>query len=76
MNLLMMAFLSSGMPATSVYLVKPLFNASMAASLMCSGVSKSGSPALKLMMSSPAARNWAARAETARVADGLMLATR
>ena len=40
-----MAALSSGMPSTSVYLVRPSFSALMAASLMFSGVSKSGSPA-------------------------------
>src|SRR3972149_2591578 len=48
----------------------------MAASLMCSGVSKSGSPALKVMMSTPSERSFAARADTARVAEGLIPATR
>ncbi|RYG67007.1 CPBP family intramembrane metalloprotease [bacterium] len=42
----------------------------MQASLMCCGVSKSGSPTSKLSTSSPAARMALARAETARVGDG------
>jgi hypothetical protein len=38
------ALRSSGMPSTAVYLVSPRRMAAMAASLMLSGVSKSGSP--------------------------------
>ena len=50
-----MAAFSSGMPSTSVYLVLPSRSALMAASLMFSGVSKSGSPADSEMMSRPCA---------------------
>src|SRR6056297_1316093 len=42
----------------------------MAASRMCSGVSKSGSPAPSPMTSRPAARSSAARAVTAMVGEG------
>src|SRR5258707_15673699 len=41
------------MPALGVYLVKPACNAAIAAVLMCSGVSKSGSPAPKPQTSIP-----------------------
>src|SRR5712671_5336134 len=43
------------MPALGVYLVKPACNASIAAALMCSGVSKSGSPAPNPHTSIPSA---------------------
>ena len=43
---------------------------------MCSGVSKSGSPALRLIISLPWERSSAARAETASVGEGLMLLER
>src|SRR5256885_16020410 len=43
------------MPALGVYLVKPALNASIAACLICSGVSKSGSPAPKPQTSIPSA---------------------
>ena len=43
---------------------------------MCSGVGKSGSPALKLMTSSPAARISAARVDMAIVADSAIEARR
>src|SRR5258705_357376 len=43
------------MPSTLVYLVLPSRMALIAASLMLSGVSKSGSPAARPMMSRPAA---------------------
>src|SRR4051794_29981288 len=62
----------AGVPSTSVYLVAPASSARLAASLMCEGVSKSGSPAPKLMTSSPLARRAAALAETASVGDGSM----
>ncbi len=42
-----MAWRSSGMPELGVYFVNPLWRASMAAALICSGVSMSGSPAPK-----------------------------
>src|SRR6267143_1162047 len=43
------------MPELGVYFVKPACNASIAAALMCSGVSKSGSPAPKPQTSIPSA---------------------
>src|SRR5512147_3257122 len=72
----MMACFSVGVPPTAVYLVKPLLMAAMAASLMCCGVSKSGSPVPRPMMSLPSAFSLAARAATARVGEGLMACTR
>src|SRR5580700_3249851 len=54
-NFSAMAWRNSGMPELGVYLVRPLFSASMAAALMCSGVSKSGSPAAKPQTSMPSA---------------------
>jgi len=64
----MIAFLSEAVPPAGVYLVRPFFMASTAASLMNWGVSKSGSPAPRPMMSLPSLFSWAALAETARVA--------
>src|SRR6266567_6662103 len=72
----MIASLSDGMPPTWVYLVNPLLIAPMAASLMCCGVSKSGSPAPRLTTSFPSAFIFAAWAVTARVGDGLIAWTR
>src|ERR1700761_721708 len=66
-----MASFSSGMPSTVVYLVLPSRMALMAASLMLSGVSKSGSPAARPMTSRPWAFSSRAFASAARVADGL-----
>src|SRR5688572_7665645 len=57
-------------PATWVYFETPPSSAARAASLMCAGVSKSGSPAPKLTTSTPSALSSAARAVTARVIDG------
>src|SRR6187431_3202288 len=71
-----MASRSSGMPAVGVYLVKPLVRASMAACLMKSGVSKSGSPAAKLTTSTPWATSALAFALRASVGDGLMALSR
>jgi hypothetical protein len=68
------ALRSAGMPPTSVYLPTPPFgrsSASRTVSLMCAGVSKSGSPAPKLITSTPAALSLAALAVTASVIDGL-----
>src|SRR5512134_86025 len=48
-----MAAFSSGMPSTSVYLVLPSLRARTAASLIFSGVSKSGSPADSEITSRP-----------------------
>src|SRR5438309_908320 len=76
----MMAFLSEGVPPAAVYLVSPFCMAAIAASLMCWGVSKSGSPAPMAITSRPSALRRAALAETASVGEGLMafrrLATR
>src|SRR5690348_8311453 len=66
------ALRSGRMPPTSVYLPTPLSSAARAASLMWSGVSKSGSPAPKLITSSPSALSLAAFAVTASVIDGLI----
>src|SRR5262249_41517249 len=64
-------FFSAGVPATGVYFVSPRLMAAIAASLMWSGVSKSGSPAPRPIMSLPAALSSAALAVTASVGDGL-----
>src|SRR6266704_3135290 len=58
------------MPLLGVYLVNPSFNAWIAASLMCCGVSKSGSPAPKPTTSSPSAFICLALASIAKVSDG------
>src|SRR5262245_22486077 len=58
------------MPPTSVYFVWPRRMAWRAASLMRSGVSKSGSPAPNEITSTPRARSSLALACTARVEDG------
>src|SRR5687767_10129573 len=58
------------MPGVGAYLVFPAFSAAMHASLMCSGVSKSGSPAAKPHTSSPAACSAFALPSTASVGDG------
>src|SRR4249920_1282650 len=68
----MIAFLSDGVPPAAVYLVRPFCMAAMAASLMCWGVSKSGSPAPMAITSRPSAFSFAALADTARVGEGLM----
>src|ERR1041385_2131885 len=65
-----MAWRSGSIPGVGAYFVLPLFSAAMHASLMCSGVSKSGSPAAKPHTSSPAACRALAFASTARVGDG------
>src|ERR1700736_3733752 len=54
-NLSATACRNSGIPELGVYLVNPASRAAIAAALMCSGVSKSGSPAPKLQMSIPSA---------------------
>ena len=61
------------MPSTAVYFeVLPLSIALIAACLMLSGVSKSGSPAPSPITSRPAALSARALSVTAMVADGLM----
>ena len=69
-------FFNSGVPSTAVYLVMPPAMAAVAASLMCCGVSKSGSPEPRLAMLYPAAFNSLALAETATVGDGLIRSMR
>src|SRR5262249_16198714 len=71
-SLSQMAARSSGMPAVTVYLVKPLLSAAIAASLMYCGVSKSGSPAVRAATSTPFAARALALAVSASVAEGLM----
>src|SRR5450830_1938339 len=66
-----MASRNSVMPATAVYLVSPLPMAAIAACLMLSGVSKSGWPELRAMMSRPTAVSSRAFWLTAMVAEGL-----
>src|SRR4051812_40199792 len=58
------------MPGVGAYFVLPAFSAAMHASLICSGVSKSGSPAAKPQTSSPAAWRALAFASTASVGEG------
>src|SRR6187455_1566190 len=65
-----MAWRSGSMPGVGAYFVLPPFSAAMQASLMCSGVSKSGSPAAKPQTSSPAACRALALASTASVGEG------
>ena len=61
------------MPSTAVYFdARPLSIALIAAFLMLSGVSKSGSPAPSPMTSRPAAFSARALSVTAMVAEGLM----
>src|SRR5579864_8140259 len=64
-----MASRSSAVPATGVYLVKLARMAAMAASLMCSGVAKCGSPAPKSTRSAPFSRSLVASITTAMVAE-------
>src|SRR5215470_6187355 len=64
------------MPLTAVYFVLPPRIALAAASLMCSGVSKSGSPAPSPITSRPWALSSAALVVTAMVGDGLMRPSR
>ena len=68
----MMALRNAVVPSTAVYFVLPSDKAFTAAVLICSGVSKSGSPAPRLMISCPKAFSSAARAVTANVGDGFM----
>ena len=70
-----MAFFSSGIPSTAVYFVCPSLIALIAASLICEGVSKSGSPAPSPIISLPAAFNSLAFEVTSIVGEGLILST-
>src|SRR5258708_17947784 len=71
-----MAVRSSGMPGTEVYLVKFCWIAAMAASLICCGVGKCGSPAPNSTRSAPAAFSLAAAEATAMVAEISIRSTR
>src|ERR1041384_5231459 len=71
----MMLFCSSRMPPADVYFVRPAFIAAVAACLMLSGVSKSGSPAPKSQTFAPAARKASAACIAAIVADDCIRAT-
>ena len=71
-----MAFFKLGMPVTGVYLVKPASIAAFAASLMCCGVSKSGSPAASPIIGRPSALYLPAFAVIAKVGDSLIANTR
>src|SRR6187401_3127652 len=75
-NLSEMAWRSSGVPELGVYFVKPVSIAACAASLMCSGVSKSGSPAPKPQTSMPSAFIAFALASIESVREGVNLAAR
>jgi len=57
LNFSIIAFLSLGVPSTAVYLVSPALIAAIAAFLILSGVSKSGSPAPNPITFLPAAFN-------------------
>ncbi len=63
-------------PFTGVYLVKFASSAAFAASLMNSGVAKSGSPKLRLMISSPLAVSSLLFLAIASVADSVRLVIR
>src|SRR5215207_9141123 len=71
----MMARLISRMPPAAVYFVRPARMALFAASLMFSGVSKSGSPAPKSQTFAPDARKASAACIAAIVADDCIRAT-
>src|SRR5437868_15550557 len=68
-----MAWRSGSIPGVGPYFVLPPLSATMHASLICSGVSKSGSPAAKPQTSSPAACRALALASTASVGEGATL---
>ena len=72
MNFVAIASRSGTMPETGVYFVSPRRIAAMAASLMLSGVSKSGSPTDRLITSRPWAFRSRAFCVMTMVADGLM----
>ncbi len=64
------------MPSIGVYFVAPSRIAAIAASLIASGVSKSGSPVARLMTSRPSALRRVASASTTPVGEGLTRAMR
>ena len=65
------AWRNSGKPELGVYFVKPPSSAAIAAALMCSGVSKSGSPAPKPQMSMPSLFIAFALLSIERVSEGV-----
>ena len=67
------ASFNAGIPSTGVYFVLPSFIATMAAFLICSGVSKSGSPAVRVIIGAPFALSSRAFMLIAMVADNLVL---
>src|SRR5882724_3328251 len=71
-----MAARNSGMPEEGVYFVKPSASACAAASLICCGVSKSGSPAPKPQTSTPSALSFFALASMASVSEGVRVVAR
>src|ERR1051325_6534216 len=64
------------MPELGVYLVNPFCNAEIAAALMCSGVSKSGSPAPKPQTSMPSAFMALAFESMESVSEGVRMVAR
>src|ERR1700735_1406803 len=72
-NLSAIAWRSSGMPELGVYLVNPASREAMAAALMCSGVSKSGSAAPKPQTSIPSDLIALALLSIDRVSEGVKL---
>src|SRR6516162_6513553 len=75
-NFSAIAWRNSGIPELGVYFVNPDSNAAIAAALMCSGVSKSGSPAPKLQTSSPSDFIAFALLSTEREREGVRLLAR
>src|ERR1700758_3384889 len=71
-----MAWRNSGVPLLGVYLVNPVSMAAWAAALMCSGVSKSGSPAPKPQTSMPSAFMALAFESMLRVSEGVRIVAR
>src|SRR2546427_8707643 len=72
----MSASLSPSAPSPLVYRLRPPWSGSLPACAMGAGVSKSGSPAPRLITSLPCCRRRAARALTASVGEGLTRWTR
>src|SRR6185503_12718202 len=71
----MIACCSSRVPAVAVYFVRPATIARLAACLILSGVSKSGSPAPKSTTLTPCARNASAACMAASVDEACIFAT-
>src|ERR1700759_5547125 len=71
-----MACRHSGRPALGVFFVNPASSAGIAAALICSGVSKSGSPAPKPQTSMPSAFMALAFESMLRVSEGVRIVAR